>query len=59
MNLDELLCINKLKEENKLDDGYLNTVIINRYLQLTVEIEGIKISESILIKKTPDKKNVV
>ena len=59
MNLDELLCINKLKEENKLDDGYLNTVIINRYLQLTVEIEGIKISEPILIQKTPDKKSVV
>ena len=57
MNSDEFLCIKKLKKENKLKDGYLEDYC-NRYLQLTVEIEGIKIIEPFLIKISLDKRSL-
>ena len=57
MNSDEFVYIKKLKKENKLKDGYLEDYC-NRYLQLTVEIEGIKIIEPFLIKISLDKRSL-
>ena len=57
MNSDEFVYIKKLKKENKLKDSYLEDYC-NRYLQLTVEIEGIKIIEPFLIKISLDKRSL-
>ena len=57
MNSDEFVYIKKLKKENKLKDSYLEDYY-NRYLQLTVEIEGIKIIEPFLIKISLDKRSL-
>ena len=53
----ELFCIKKLNKQNKMKDSYCIDYN-NTYLQLKNEIEGVKISES-LLKNSLGKKVLV